>query len=403
MLKLLFISNVMDKKSYEKLYNDRTIRRIEPSQKFFDLFVNGIVDNDIDMTCISIKPIYYAIYKKLFIKKEFVEINDKLKYYYLDFINYPLFKQISIYCNIKKVIKKWIKENKNSEKVIVVDPMLVEATNMTIKIAKKYNVKVVSFVTDVPCLTFSVSGKLKFLKKYYLDISNRDLEKFDAHILLTDEMNTLFNKDNKPNLLIESIVPYDIDKKTYDNSDERIKTFIVMYAGKLHEKFGAKNLVDAMALIQNKDIEMWIYGDGDSVEYIKDKSLKDTRIKYFGVVPVQEIENTIRKVSLLINPRPVSNEFTKYSFPSKTVEYMMSNTPFASTKLEGIPKEYFDYIIPIENDNSEGIADEILSIYKNDYDDYIQKAKRAKEYVLEKKNNIVQGEKIYKFLLKVCK
>lgn len=403
MLKVMFISNVMDQDYYVKLYEQRNIKRIEPSQKFFDLFVQGITKNDIDITCVSIKPIYYSIYKKLIIKREKTTINDKLRYDYLGFINYPLFKQISIFLNIKKIIKQWIKNNKSDDKIILVDPMLVEATHMAIKIAKKYHVKIVSFVTDVPSLTFSISGRLKFLKKKYLELSNRDLENFDAHILLTDEMNNLFNKTNKPNILIESLVPFVNNIEEGNFVSTKTKKFTVMYAGKLHEKFGAKNLVNAMDFLKNMDIEMWIYGDGDSVVYIKDKSILDSRIKYFGVVPVKEIENTIKTVSLLINPRPINNDFTKYSFPSKTVEYMMSNTPFASTKLPGIPKEYFDYIIPIESDDSEGIAKTIMSVYNSNYINYIEKAKKARKFVLEKKNNIIQGEKIYKFLLTICK
>lgn len=63
-----------------------------------------------------------------------------------------------------------------------------------------------------------------------------------------------------------------------------------------------------------------------------------------------------KKATLLINPRPSNEEFTKYSFPSKNLEYMASGTPLLATDLPGIPAEYKRYEYIIENENIDGIA-----------------------------------------------
>ena len=399
MLNILFLSNVMSKASHKKLCSERTRQRIEPSQKFFDLAVRGMSHNDdVKLHCISVMPVYHAIYKKLIIKTRTEKADDNLSYEYIGFVNYPLFKQISIYLNVGVKIKRWIKRHKDEEKIIVVDPMLVEVTHKALAIAKRYGVKIVSFVTDVPSLTFSASGRLKFLKKIYLNMSDKDISKFDAHILLTDQMNSLFNKENKKNLLIESMVPIQESKEPEAEKEEG---FVIMYAGKLHEKFGAKNLADAMNYIDDERVKMWIYGDGDSVDYIINKSKTDPRIVYKGVVPVEEVEKTIRRVSLLVNPRPCDNEFTKYSFPSKTVEYMMSGTPFASTRLPGIPDEYFNYIMPVEDYSAKGIAETVNHILNLSEKELKKKAEEAKGFVSREKNNIRQGEKIVDFLKEI--
>ena len=170
---------------------------------------------------------------------------------------------------------------------------------------------------------------------------------------------------------------------------------------KLNEKFGAKKLADAMNYIDDERVKMWIYGDGDSVDYIINKSKTDPRIVYKGVVPVEEVEKTIRRVSLLVNPRPCDNEFTKYSFPSKTVEYMMSGTPFASTRLPGIPDEYFNYIMPVEDYSAKGIAETVNHILNLSEKELKKKAEEAKGFVSREKNNIRQGEKIVDFLKEI--
>lgn len=396
-MEVLFLSNTMSSASHIKLSRERTVQRIEPSQKFFNYFIKGITKNDVNLTCISIKPIYYKIYKKLFIKTEDELISNKLNYRYIGFLNYPFLKQVSIFINVAKYVRKWIKKTKNKKRVIIVDPMLVEVTRRVVRLAKLHKIKIVSFVTDVPSLTFSTTGKFAFFKKIYLKISDNDLSKFDAHMLLSKQMNYLLNKDNKPNIVVESFV----NNEPIFSNEIRYKKFIIMYAGKLHQIFGIKNLVDSMEFLANDDVEMWIYGDGDATDYIINKSKKDKRIKYKGVVATNIIEKEISKVSLLVNPRPTCADFTKYSFPSKTVEYMLSATPFASTKLPGIPNEYFEYIIPIENENAEGISEVILDVINEDYETLKDKANQGQDFVLKHKNYITQGKKIYDFLEKL--
>ena len=55
----------------------------------------------------------------------------------------------------------------------------------------------------------------------------------------------------------------------------------------------------------------------------------------------------------MINPRSTLDDFTKYSFPSKTIEYMYSGTPLLTTRLKGIPNEYFDFVFSAENNTEE--------------------------------------------------
>ena len=92
------------------------------------------------------------------------------------------------------------------------------------------------------------------------------------------------------------------------------------------------------------DIELWLFGSGDMEKDITDYCKSDQRIKYFGMVPREKVVKFEKKAKLLVNPRPTNNEFTKYSFPSKTIEYMASGTPLLTTRLPGIPSEYFDHV-----------------------------------------------------------
>lgn len=110
-------------------------------------------------------------------------------------------------------------------------------------------------------------------------------------------------------------------------------------------------------MLPQENFRLKLFGSGPFVEKLKTKyTKKDSRIQYMGVAPNAEVVAAELDASLLVNPRPTHEEFTKYSFPSKNIEYMASGTPLLTTKLPGMPKEYYPYVFLIENESVEGYA-----------------------------------------------
>lgn len=65
---------------------------------------------------------------------------------------------------------------------------------------------------------------------------------------------------------------------------------------------------------------------------------KDRRIQYLGSIPHDEILQLQRTASLLVNPRTPEGIYTKYSFPSKTMEYLASGTPTLYMNCQEFPR-----------------------------------------------------------------
>ena len=110
--------------------------------------------------------------------------------------------------------------------------------------------------------------------------------------------------------------------------------------------------------------------------------------------PIDQTEQLPSEIEEVIDP---DDEYTKYSFPSKTFEYMVSGTPMISTDLEGIPDEYKKYMFMVDY-SDEKIVDKIYEILNLD-DTFLEEfGKKAREFVLNEKNPCVQVKKINKFL-----
>ena len=171
----------------------------------------------------------------------------------------------------------------------------------------------------------------------------------------------------------------------------------IMYAGALFEKFGLRMLLDAFHDLDG-NYEFWLFGNGDMEKDIEQFSLNDPRIKYFGNRPNNEILEFEKKAKLLVNPRFSNNEFTKYSFPSKLMEYMSSGTPVLTTKLLGIPDDYFDKMFYIESETVEGIKKALLFCLSKSQEELDVFGNNAKSYVLREKNNFIQIDKLINFM-----
>ena len=104
--------------------------------------------------------------------------------------------------------------------------------------------------------------------------------------------------------------------------------------------------------------------------------------------------------TLLVNPRPTDEEYVKYSFPSKTMEYMASGTPVLTTRLPGMPAEYYPYVDFIDEETPEGIARALKRVLSRSEGELFSRGMDARAFILKTRNNLVQAEKILDMLEK---
>jgi len=312
---------------------------------------------------------------------------------FIPFVNIIILKQLTIAFYVFYFSVKWFFQNRGNEKKIIVLsnvylPFLVAIAPLKL-LAKIY---IVSFVPDMPAYIFSYVKQSSLLKKMliplYVKLSNKIINISDFYVYITKYMCDCFR--NKCFCVIEGFTDINQDtiKKKYNCEKKAI-----MYAGALFEKFGIKLLLEAFHEIEG-DYELWLFGKGDMSKEIELFSLKDPRIKYWGNLPNEEILEYEKKAKLLVNPRPTIFEFTQYSFPSKLMEYMASGTPVLTTKLLGIPDDYYDKMFFIDEETSDGLKKALLGCLLKSEKELESFGKNAQAYVLSEKNNYKQIGKL---------
>ncbi len=234
-------------------------------------------------------------------------------------------------------------------------------------------------------------------KKQIVSLISRKIEhwldnSFDGYIVLTEFMNEIVNLKKKPYLVMEGIADTANDTKGEE------KTKAILYAGGLNKENGIEILLQAFSQLENYDWQLWICGSGESEKKIKAMLKWNSNIIFYGIVPNEKVIELEKRAILLINPRLTTNAFTRYSFPSKTIEYMASGTATIITRLEGIPDEYFEYVYVWEDETVLGLSQFLKELFAIDIKKHFEKGKEAQRFVLENKNIEMQGQRIVNFL-----
>lgn len=292
---------------------------------------------------------YPKKYKKALIPSFEFDFGGNEKGLNIGFLNLPFIKHISKYYSLKNEVDKWINSKSDEKKVIIAYAMTSPFVELLHYVKNKYpQINCILFVPDLPEYMDLANKSLvyKVLKKLHISHLKKYTEKIDAYVLLTDYMKEWFDKDIRYSV-IEGIY-----KENQPIAEDNIcKEKTVLYSGGLYEEYGVLELVEVFLKINEKDWKLELIGDGPLLPALKQISKSNNNcILIRGTLPNSEVLKRQKQVSILVNPRKAGQEFTKYSFPSKTIEYMASGTPMVGYRLPGIPDEYYKYIYEVTSD-----------------------------------------------------
>ena len=287
--------------------------------------------------------------KRLLFKKE--QKNTRMgEITYLPFLNVYIIRDWMFQRGLYRELSRIVASQEHT--MVYVYSLYMPSLKAMKKLKKKFGDKVryCLIIPDLP-------GKYGLVRKGIKGLRDRQEVKAkmtlpngaDSFIFLTDAMKELF--DPKPYAVVEGFLP-DCD---FDYTAPRTPKS-VLYTGSLNRAFGFGTLLEAFSSISDPDAQLWVCGAGDMEEVIKAAANKDPRIQFKGFLPKKEIAALQTRCDVLINPRADEGMYTKYSFPSKTMEYLLSGSKVVMYRLPGIGEEYYRYIRTIDAPGPEAMA-----------------------------------------------
>lgn len=365
--------------------------------------INGLLRQEgIAFKCLTYPSVYSYPYnnKRFYTKKESYKYNST-HIYSIGFCNLLILKELwSIISLAIQIVRYSCKQKCDKIDIIINTPNINILT--AIKFAKLLTRKRITqtvIIPDIPSMvtamtkTNSFKGKLLNLMNRYL---MKELSSVDGLVLLTDYMMDFIANKSISHITMEGVV--DIETMATGHISGSSEREVILYTGTLLKMFGVMNLVKAFQRIDNDGIELWLCGAGDSIEDIEAAAREDKRIKFYGLVDSQTALSLQRQATILVNPRTTEGEYTKYSFPSKTLEYLLAGKNVIINRLEGIPDEYYKYVFTPKDESVEALANCIIDVLKTDTAIRKEKAKAGRDFVVNNKNSQVQVSRILKMI-----
>ena len=342
---------------------------------------------------------YPRKYRKAIIPSFTFNIRGKEQGINVGFLNLPFVKYLSKYYGLKKKVDQWINSGTSDQKVIIAYAMTSPFVELLHYVKNKYpEIKCVLFVPDLPEYMDVTNKSFLYstVKKLHISHLRKNIGEIDGYVFLTDYMKEWFDKDIRYTV-VEGI--YKGNKQiVLDESLDKEK--VILYAGGLCEEYGVLELVEAFIKNREENWKLELIGDGPLLSTLKQLANKEDSLRVRGILPNSEVLKRQQQVSILVNPRKAQQSFTKYSFPSKTIEYMASGTPMIGYRLPGIPEEYYKYIYEVaEEDN--GLAICLKKVMMLSEQERNQVGLLAKNFIQNEKNATKQCAKILKLIEKI--
>lgn len=363
--------------------------------------IHGLCNQDVNLSFISLPGVfsYPRFNRKSFIHKETFEFDGyqgiSIGYWNLVGIN----KFTRVFAAARAIIKA-VKNYQNNVSIIINTPNtdLLLSVDIASKILNRH-IDTTLIIPDIPSVITSLDQN-KGLRNRIINIMDHYSEKLagkcDRLVLLTEQMKDFFPKD-KPYMVMEGIV----DVKTMDLNNVR-KSDVVpyfLYTGTLRKIFGVMDLVNAFEKSNLPDnMELWICGSGDAADDIRKRVAINPKIKFLGLVDSKQALELQHNAFCLVNPRTSEGEFTKYSFPSKTMEYLLSGNPVIAHKLPGIPDDYDKYLIYPDNETISALAKTLFDLAAMPVERRTELGRASRDFVISEKNSITQTRRILDFI-----
>jgi len=368
---------------YRRLFSQVEKKPAFQSQKYHRLLIEGLAAST-QVEVIANPPVNRQVLQKAFVFLP-AETEGGAVYRSLPAVRNPVLKAAVVGLGtFFRVLRR-----ADRDSAVVVDVLNRVTAVAALAAARLRGRPCVGIVTDVPELLSGsrlAKGVSNFVIRYCTD-----------YVFLTQAMNDRLNPQGKPYVILEGHADIAMEKKK-PSLDRKISPRVCMYAGGVYRQYGLSNLVEGFQRAGLSNVQLHIYGSGDYVEQLRAVAAEDKTIVYGGMLLSGQVVEKEMEATLLVNPRPTTEEYVKYSFPSKTMEYMSTGTPVLTTVLPGMPKEYHSYVYLMEDESPQGIAERLREVLGSTDEALFAQGQRARAFILKEKNNVLQAAKILEML-----
>lgn len=138
-----------------------------------------------------------------------------------------------------------------------------------------------------------------------------------------------------------------VDMSRFDGARNRVEEGLILHVGKLVEKKGTADLIDAFTrvVVHRPDARLVIVGDGPLRPFLEaqaDKAGMRERIQFTGVLPAEAVAAWLARAAIVAIPSRTAHDGDAEGFPNIALEASAAACPVVATRHMGLREAVID-------------------------------------------------------------
>ena len=379
-MKIIYITTAMEEGDYNAFVTQWSVA-LNPSKQNFNLKLIKALSEKNEIEVFSIRPFSRTLCQIYYLDR--ASRDDKnIKWHYLAIPRYRVFKFPACKSQTLDIL-----DHMDLVDTVVltetINPICLHVANA---IQDKYKIPVVGIVTESPS---NIRNTTKDFSKRIFKMGQR----FDGYLALTSGLNTVFNPNNKPNLIFEGVVNNDFPPKITNEFGRYI-----FYKGSLQDNSGIYQLIDAFKNVEDPALRLLISGHHADNTKLNKAIESDSRIVNLGILNSKKSIQLEMNALINIDPRPYSEDLDRFSIPDNIVEYLDSGVITICVKNSKIKKHFPENVIWSKSGDTANLYESITKVLSLTDEERQNIGKSAKQKAQELYSQKKIADSINKFL-----
>jgi glycosyltransferase involved in cell wall biosynthesis len=324
---------------------------------------------------------------------ESIEEGDLPTIRLLGFINLTPFKQVMLGLSAFFFLTVWSLRRLGKPRLILVYNLTAPPGLFLWLAARLTGARICGLLCDIEVPGVTVPDSIIF--RWDLRMHRFLIPRLDGRVVVAEATQQDF-APGQPFLLMEGGVSEDLIGRTLpEPARARLdEPFRMVAVGKLDETNGFDLMLEAMRHLSGEAVSLDIAGAGPLAKLVEEEARRDPRIRMHGFLDLAGVLALYRDADLILVIRKTQARNTRYFFPSKLMEALLSAVPVLATNTGHLRKVYGEYLFVLENETAEGLAQRILSIKLQSVEQRHHLGTEARAFMIREKHWRAQCHKI---------
>lgn len=333
----------------------------------------------------------------LWIESNEEKLNENHVIKYLPTLNVKLVKSKLWGRQCHGIIREWSERHKMEQLKVLVYNTYHPPIDDVYKACKSVGAKLYAILYDLGIPPKRL--KLGWLSMLGYRIGEHTAKKYipllDGRIII-NELIAEHYAPEKDWILVDGGVNRHIIEHLFPLKEKSDSVFTFVLAGMLWDQNGTRLLIEAMRKYNNPNVRVVFAGKGIDVPLIQEAATKDKRIRYAGMLKMDELFKLYKEADVLLNLR--LEEEVDFHFPGKLLEYLTTGRYVISTPVAHAERDYGQFMSVLHDKTPEGLVNLMDAVVQKGKPYLYHVGVMARQFMLEKRNWDVQTRRILEYM-----